>query len=195
MRKVGKTDFQFTLRSLLCSSVLPLCSGCAVFEGLLINKIHRPLFLFLIGQVESLPHSGAGDAPSSRILHVRLFLFLIESLAVGQREKAGFATSRVSDGPGALDTKHFPFRGESGAQEQVFSGCLSLFLAFPVRFSSLSLSLPHTHTHSRPRTCTLCIRLHFAVVNYGIDLNGKSGSVSCARPFFDGPTSRNARKK
>lgn len=102
----------------------------AVFGGLLINKIHRPRFLFLIGQVESLPHSGAGDATSSRILHVRLVLFLIESLAVGQREKAGFATSReCRTDRGALDTKHFPSREESGAQEQPLSLSLSRCLS------------------------------------------------------------------
>ncbi|KAJ4924050.1 hypothetical protein JOQ06_000292, partial [Pogonophryne albipinna] len=42
--------------------------------------------------VESLPHSGPCDAASSRILHARLFLFLIESLA--QRRKTGVARSR-----------------------------------------------------------------------------------------------------
>lgn len=87
--------FSFTLRS-----------GCA----LLINQIHCPRFFFLIGQVEPLPHSGASDATSSRILHVRLFLCLTESLAVGQKE-------RVPDGSGALDTKHFPSREKRGAHE------------------------------------------------------------------------------
>lgn len=87
--------FSFTLRS-----------GCA----LLINQIHCPQFFFLIGQVEPLPHSGASDATSSRILHVRLFLCLNESLAVGQKE-------RVPDGSGALDTTHFPSREKRGAHE------------------------------------------------------------------------------
>lgn len=147
--------FQFTLRILLLlspPSPSPLWLR-AVFGGLLINKIHRLRFLFLIGQVEPLPHSGAGDAASSRILHVPLFLFLIESLGVGQREKAGFATRRrVRDGPGALDTTHFPSREESGAQEQPLSLFISLTLSLThTRSPSLGLSLApsRTHTHAR----------------------------------------------
>lgn len=137
----------------------------AVLEGCLINKIHSPRSLFLIGQVEPLPHSGACDAASSRILHVRLFLFLAESLAVALREKAGFATSRECRTHWVLskNTSH------PGGERRARAGCLSLSLshAFSMSFSSvsvsLSVSLPlspsHTvvpaHTHSM-HTSPLC---------------------------------------
>lgn len=138
------------------SSLSPLWLR-AVFWGLLINKIQRLRLLFLIGQVEPLPHSGAGDAASSRILHARLFLFLVESLAVARREKTGTRDEpRVPDGPGALHTPHFPSREESGAQEQPLS--LSLSLSLPLSLShahnlseSLSVSLAPSRTHIRAR--------------------------------------------
>ena len=181
MREVGEPDFSACSSS--CSSLLllPVRSGlrAAVFRGvggwgsLLINKIQRLWLLFLIGQVEPLPHSGAGDAASSRILHARLPLFLIARLCRRSEPKRR----------GALDTTHFPSREESGAQEQPLSLSLSFSLSL-----SLSRSLPHTR--SRPRARTPFIRLHFAVVKITALISTASADLSPAFApfFFDGPT-------
>lgn len=78
---------------------------------------------------------------------------------------------RVPDGPGALDTKHFPSREESGAQEQTLSlsspylSCYSLSHTHFCMRSSLSVSpSPLPHIHSRPRARTLCVRLQITAL-------------------------------
>lgn len=120
----------------------------------------------------------------------------------------------MQDGAGALDTKHFPSREESGALSPP-SRSLSLSHSPHLSYRSLScahfsasvsllspsLSRTHRHAHARARARS-CIRLHFAVVNYGIDLNGERGSVSRVRlpflffsPLLDGATWRKARER
>lgn len=95
----------------------------------------RARLFSLIGQVGPLPHSRASDATSWRVLHVRLSLFLSESLAGGQEET-------VPDGAGALETQHFSSREKSGAHGQRLP-------------PSFSLSLPDTRllrvSHARSR--------------------------------------------
>lgn len=78
----------------------------------------RARLFSLIGQVGPLPHSRASDATSWRVLHVRLSLFLSESLAGGQEET-------VPDGAGALETQHFSSREKSGAHGQRLPPSLS----------------------------------------------------------------------
>ncbi|MED6288355.1 hypothetical protein CHARACLAT_025691, partial [Characodon lateralis] len=45
------------------------------------------------------------------------------------------------------------------------------------------------------RSARTRIRLHLAVVNYGIDLKGECGSVSAVRSLLDGGTRRDAEEK
>lgn len=104
----------------------------------------------------------------------------------------------MQDGAGALDTKHFPSREESGALSPPLALARSLSHSPHLSYRSLScahfsasvsllspsLSRTHRHAHARARARS-CVRLHFAVVNYGIDLNGERGSVSRVRlPFL-----------
>lgn len=117
--------------------------------------------------------------------------FFTESLAVGQRRAEECRTERVrsilnTSHPGrraalslpplALSLSHSPHLSYRSLSCSHFSASVSLL--------SPSLSRTHRHAHARARARS-CIRLHFAVVNYGIDLNGERGSVSRVRlPFL-----------
>lgn len=129
--------------------------------------------------------------------------FFTESLAVGQRRAEECRTERVrsilnTSHPGrraalslpplALSLSHSPHLSYRSLSCAHFSASVSLL--------SPSLSRTHRHAHARARARS-CIRLHFAVVNYGIDLNGERGSVSRVRlPFlFFSPSRRSDLEK
>lgn len=136
--------------------------------------------------------------------------FFTESLAVGQRRAEECRTERVrsilnTSHPGrraalslpplalSLSLSHSPHLSYRSLSCAHFSASVSLL--------SPSLSRTHRHAHARARARS-CIRLHFAVVNYGIDLNGERGSVSRVRlpflffsPLLDGATWRKARER
>lgn len=115
-------------------------------------------FRLLIGRVEPLPHSGAGDATSWRVLHVRLVLSLAREsfAAVAAERSSSSSTSRREGVRSILDTAHPGRRAERASHSLCSSINLSLALPlFSLSFSlSISPSLAHTLSCPPARACT-----------------------------------------